>query len=99
MKIPKQVKIGWRIYIVKLIPDLKDEKEEFIYGITDFVDKTIFINKDIDENEKKATLLHEIFHCIYHAQSHTDWKDNEDLCNASAEGLFQLMKDNPKIFT
>lgn len=98
MKIPKTIKIGWRNYTVKLVEDLQDDNGTPLNGQTDFTNHIIYIDKDIQENEKLVTLLHEIQHCIYHAQGNCDWRDNEILVSANAEGFFQLMKDNPKVF-
>jgi len=99
MKIPQNIKIGWRNYSVKKIEGLVDENNEVLLGETDLTNHTIVLNKNVmDENEKMVTLFHEIFHCIFHGQSHMEWRDNEELVSAIAEGLFQLYKDNPKMF-
>lgn len=98
MKIPKTIKIGWRTYTVKFVSDLVGDNGEILYGETDFTNYIIYINKDINKYEQEVTFLHEVKHCIYHSQGQIEWRDNEILISANAEGLYQFIRDNPKVF-
>jgi len=99
MKIPKNIKIGWRDYKVKFVEERRDEKGDYLDGEIDFLNHIIYIDDNLpSEDEKVIAFLHEVVHGIFNSQCHSDWCDNEDLVEGVSEGLFQLMRDNPKIF-
>ncbi len=98
MKIPKTIKIGWRTYTIKFVDERRDEKGEFLDGEIDFTNHIIYIVNNLLSDEQTVTFLHEIIHGVFYSQCHSDWGDNEDLIEGVSEGLFQLMKDNPKLF-
>ena len=100
MKIPKQIKIGWRDYSVEFTEERIDEEEgELLDGEIDFLNHIIYIDNNLYyEDEKVIAFLHEVIHGIFHYQCHSDWCNNEDLVEAVSEGLFQVMRDNPKLF-
>lgn len=52
----------------------------------------------IYEDERVVTFLHEVVHGIFHSYCNSKWNDDEDLVECVAEGLFQLVRDNPKLF-
>jgi len=99
LKIPNNIKIGWRDYTVEFIEERIDEDEELLDGEIDFSNHIIYINNDLlNEDEKIVTFLHEMIHGIFYSQSHLEWGDNEELVGAVSEGLFQIIKDNPRLF-
>ena len=98
MKIPKTIKIGWRNYTVKFVEGIRDEKGEMLDGEIDFSNHIIYINDNLNEEEKEVVFLHEITHGIFNDKCHSEWQDNEDLIETISEGIFQLMLDNPKLF-
>jgi len=98
MKIPKQIKIGWRNYIVKSCEDKRDEGGNLLNGEIDYTNHIISVDKNLSEDEKIVTLIHEMTHGIFHNQGNLKWRDNENLICAISEGLFQIIKDNPKVF-
>jgi hypothetical protein len=99
MKIPSTVKIGWRIYKIEMVEERRDEKGNLLNGEIDFTNHIIYIDKNISEDEKEVTFLHEVRHGIFYGQGHLKWSENEELVSAVSEGSLQLMKDNPKLFT
>ena len=100
MKIPNNIKIGWRDYTVEFIEERIDEDEELLDGEIDFSNHIIYINNDLlNEDEKIVTFLHEIIHGVFQSQGHSEWGSNEDLIEAVSEGLFLVMKDNPRVFS
>ena len=100
MKIPKTIKIGWRIYEVKFInEEIRDKNGGLLDGQIDFNNHIIYIdNNIIYEDERIVTFLHEVVHGIFHSYCNSKWNDDEDLVECVAEGLFQLIRDNPKLF-
>ena len=100
MKIPKTVKIGWRNYTVKFIDERRDEKGNLLDGEIDLTNHFIYIDETIaNEEEKMIVFLHEVVHGIFHNQRHNKYGNNEELVEAISEGLFQLVRDNPNLFS
>lgn len=62
MTIPSNVKIGALYFDVKQVDELKDEDSEDIYGQVDHFKQEFTLRKDVTEEIKKVTLLHEIIH-------------------------------------
>lgn len=80
MKIRPEIKIGGITYKV-VFTDLED------LGKTDFTKSTIYIDEKLPLDQKLATFLHEVYHCI---NSQLSEKDVEFL----AQATFQIIKDN-----
>lgn len=99
MKIPQTIKIGWRTYEIKMVEERRDEEGELLSGQIDLENHIIYIDNNLDNDEKAVAFLHELTHGIFNSHCHSDWRDNEDLVESVSEGLYQVMKDNPKIFT
>lgn len=100
MKIPKIIRIGWRDYTIKFVNEaLRDEKGDLLDAQVDFSNRIICIDNNIVFNDEKIIkCFHEAWHVIFKNQWHSEWCDNEDLVDACAEGMFQLVRDNPGMF-
>lgn len=100
MEIPNTIKIGWRTYTIKFVDDgIRDKKGNLLDGQIDFANRIIYIDSNIVyEDERIVTFLHEVVHAIFNNYCNSKWNDNEDLVECVAEGLFQLVRDNPKLF-
>lgn len=97
-KIPKTIKIGWRTYTIKFVEEKRDETGDLLDGYIDFANHIIYINSTLNEDEQKVTFIHEVQHGIFFSQCHSEWGNNEELIEAISEGMFQLVRDNPKMF-
>lgn len=98
MKILKTVKIGFRNYEIKFVEDRRDREGILLDGQIDSLNRIIYLDQDLPDEEKEIAFLHEVIHGIFHNSCHSDWEYNEDLVECIAEGFFQLIKDNPKLF-
>ena len=58
MKLPKSIKIGGIVYKVGIVPMGDD------LGQTDFRTSEIRISKDLNDNQKLASFIHEAIHCV-----------------------------------
>lgn len=85
MRIPGKIKIGGIIYKIKIVDDMKDKAGEY-----DSSKQTIFICK-AKQGSMEVTLLHEILHAINNEMGEVE---TEFL----AQALYQVIKENPKIF-
>lgn len=99
MNIPNTVKIGWRNYIVKQVDTLRDDNGQPLIGEIKYDFSRINLNCEYPDDIRKVTLLHEIIHGIFCKAGHTDWRINEDLVDVIAEGLYEIILDNPEIFS
>lgn len=70
---------------IKDHPNRKEE-EIFLYGRTSYINHTIKINKDLNEEEKIRTLKHELCHCWMWntANSSQEEYDEEHICEMVA---------------
>lgn len=93
-----KVKIGYKEYeIVK--------KEEIIelpnecYGRIDFDKEKIELSTKYNQNQQNQTFLHELIHGIFDKLDMHDLRDNEMVVNQLSKELYEVILDNPHIFT
>lgn len=98
MNIPEQVKIGWRVYNIELDEHRGTEQGGDLYGQINYEQNKIYLYDKQDEDNMNVTLLHEILHGIGYLIGDVDFRQDEGLITALSENLYQVMKDNPKLF-
>ena len=69
-------------------------KNQRLFGEIDFVNQTIKIEKDLNEDRKKQVLLHEILHGICEQLGIEEINNNETLIQSISSALYQVLKDN-----
>ena len=69
--------------------------EEVIFGEIEYLTNTIIINKKMQEEKKKITLLHEGLHASF-SQLRLDEKihESENLISSLAESLYMFLNEN-----
>lgn len=57
-----------------------------IYGYTEYMDKTIYLNRDMVESVKRKTLMHELLHCYIfeYCSIEQNEYDEEVMCDICA---------------
>jgi len=98
MNIPELLKIGWRKYKIEQESEKKNNEGDILLGEISYTNNTIYLNKEFGREQLELTLLHEVIHGIFHKQGHSEWCENEDLVDGMAEGLYELIIDNPSLF-
>lgn len=94
MDIPKEIKIGGTKYAVKPVHKLVGDVG-LLHGLIDYIDCTISLNEDQDWQVSCETVIHEILHgIIYHYNVHIDNDKEEEVVDAMAKGLYQVLEDN-----
>lgn len=98
MRIPKKVKIGPHIYIVKLEKDLSGNHG--LMGQSRHTSSEIVIDPNLSGSQLEDTLLHEILHAIqFQTRFISDGEKDEELAVSRLTPLLlQVIKDNPEIF-
>ena len=94
MKIPERVKVLYKNYQVKQVENLHNGAND-LYGQIDYNSETISLRSDSSEEQKRATLVHEMVHALDEIFIiGLKEKQVEKLGNA----LYALIRDNPEIF-
>lgn len=87
MIIPKKLKIGGHLYIVKFEKEGKLSSSDSFSGMQDPNDQTITLNASQRRTEQEATFFHEIFHAINANLDHV-------LLESLSQQIYQVFKDN-----
>ncbi|KNY26341.1 hypothetical protein [Pseudobacteroides cellulosolvens] len=95
MKITNEVKIGYKNYTINMVNhDIYVDGKE-CYGQINYDNEYINIADKFNDNQKKATFIHEIVHGI-------DEMYGSDLTEKQVElfsnGLYMFLLDNPEVF-
>lgn len=94
MIIPKSVKVLYKEYMIEQQENLHSEGGE-LYGQIHYNPEKILLNADSSEEQKKATLVHEIIHALDEMYGiGLKEKQVEKLGN----GVYMLIKDNSQMF-
>lgn len=94
MVIPDKVKVLYKEYTIREEQNLHDENAD-LYGQIQYLSEMILLNSYSSEEQKKATLVHEIIHALDEIYG-IDLKEEqvEKLGNA----LYVFIRDNSKMF-
>lgn len=94
MKIPKQIKVGGKVYKVETTDRLNLGNVHYS-GEVDYVNLVIRICPNA-KGKMESDFLHEMFHAIHDFLGYTrqDEKKIDELANA----LYMVIQDNPEIF-
>lgn len=94
MRIPQEVKVLYKEYQVSEVENLHDGKD-VLYGQIQYLPEKIFLHAGASEEQKKATLLHELIHGMDEMYGiGLKEKQVAKLGNA----LYSLVRDNPQLF-
>lgn len=91
MKIPLTVKVGGIKYRVELAKHLPHEGEGFKWGECDYQAAKIRIWKELSEQKRRQTFVHELTHAIFHEAGIDD--QDEDTVNRVGIVLDQVLND------
>ena len=94
----RKIELFGTIWSIKYVDSLSDGDAQ-LYGITNPVDKVIYIAKNMNntpiiKNELELTLLHELTHAILMTGQYMEENDNEALVEWVARCVYQLIKKN-----
>lgn len=94
MNIPSKVKVGGLVYDVSFEERLLDDENTKVYGIIDYNNLTIKLEKLYSQQKNEQSLWHEIVHAIC-VEYNVEIED-EDVDRIGC-GLYQVIKDNPDL--
>jgi len=103
MKIPKKIKVGPLTYEVFVSKDVTNEGD--CWGSTHYRTQKIFLTPDSKEDHREETFVHELLHaCLetsglnFRIEEKDKYPSAEEIVRTTATILYQVIKDNPKIF-
>ncbi|MGX7299090.1 hypothetical protein [Enterococcus gilvus] len=92
MKIPTEIKVGGILYHVQLVDHIPNEGEGFRWGECDYQEAKIRLWKELSDQKKHQTFVHELTHAIFH-EAGIDDQDEEQI-NRVAIVLHEVFLDN-----
>lgn len=95
MIIPKKVRVLFKEYTIEEQINLHDEEGE-LYGQIDFLPEKILLNAEASEEQKKATLIHEIVHALDEMYK---IELKEEQIEKMGNALYMLCRDNQELFS
>ncbi len=93
-----KVKIGYKEYEIVKKEEVIDLPNE-CYGRIDYDKETIEIATKYSQKQQNQTFLHELIHGIFEKLDMDDLRKNEVVINQVATTLYEVILDNPHIFT
>ena len=78
--------------------DAMNEKTIEVFGLTNFCEQKIYINKDMNKDLKEHTLMHELLHCYiaeYCSIEQNDYNEEVmcDICANSHNIIHKIVED------
>jgi hypothetical protein len=102
MKIPSKFVIKGKQWSVVYKPKLNDPELGECNALVDWMESTIFIDRNLPRNEKAIALLHEIIHILldeYHLHETGGIQDKfaeEVICAGLAKSLLEIFNIQPR---
>lgn len=93
-----KVKIGYKEYEIVKEPEIINLPEELM-GQINFQEEKIRISTKYSQNQQNQSFLHELVHGILEKLSLRELNDNETIVDQIATTLYEVILDNPHIFT
>ena len=98
--LPKTIKIGPLSYKVRAVKDLKNNRNEFLYGNCDFNTGTINLDNECPPNRLAHVLLHEALHAMwidrnFHKKKMAEFE--EEMVSDLANVIQDFMQNNKEL--
>lgn len=94
MKIPDSVKILYKEYKIVQQENLHSDGDD-LYGQTQYQSEKIILNAESTEEQKKATLIHELLHGLDELY-YIGLKEKQ--VGKLGNAIYMMVKDNPRLF-
>lgn len=97
MIIPEKVKVLYKEYSVIEEENLHDEKSD-LYGQIRYIEEVIALNTASSDEQKKATLVHELIHGIDEMYRIGLEEEQIEQIEKLGNAVYMLIKDNKEMF-
>lgn len=95
MKITDTVEIGYKNYNVNMIDGNVIDGNKVCYGNIEYDNGNINLSKLYSNDQIKCTFIHE---CLHGIDEIMETNLDEEQVRKLSKGIYQFIKDNPKIF-
>lgn len=92
MKFPKKINVLGVDYGIEFKKEI-EEDGEYLLGLTDFQNSTIYLRSGMSRQRIWQTLVHELVHVMLYEDGNDDY-NSEDLVNPLGNVMYQVIKDN-----
>lgn len=96
MDLPKQVKIGWRIFTIEAFDRLEAIGRDR-YGECNKVSGVIRVDTVHGPRQTAETLLHEIMHAMFSVWALREKDGEEEIVGTASHALCSVWVDNPEV--
>lgn len=96
MKVPKEVKIGYKTIKVNMVDGHVIDGNKVCYGNIEYDNGNINISSLYSEDQQKCTFVHE---CVHGIDDIMETNLSEEQVRKISKGIYSLIKDNPMIFS
>lgn len=94
----KKLKLGYKTFnIIKEKEIIRLPNE--LLGEISYMEEVIRISNKISQNEQNQTFMHEMIHGLLDKIGYNEMAVDEKFVDRLATGLYEVIKDNPQIFT
>ena len=87
--------LNYKVVVTEYFKASDDDRNS--QGYCDYGNLTIYIRESLSEERKQQTLVHELTHAVFSEAGFTD--QDEETVKRLSSVLFQVLKQNPHIFT
>lgn len=70
------------------------DKTDPSFGTVDFFNSKIYIDKNLTDNMKRVTLMHEVMHCIFWATGLYELGEDESIIQRLSMAMCSVLEDN-----
>lgn len=93
-----KVKIGYKEYEIVKEPEIIELPDRLMGQIL-FKEEKIRVSTEYSQTQQNQSFLHELVHGIFEKLDLRELNDNEKIVNQLATALYEVILDNPHIFT
>lgn len=95
MRIPRNIKIGYKTFKVKMLDNEVIDGNKVCYGNIEYDEGQIKISTLYSEDQQKCTFIHE---CLHGIDDIIETGLTEEQIRKVAKGIYELVKENPEMF-
>ena len=92
------VKVGFKTYKIEKPMEIVEVDGEYS-GTCSYTTSTIKLADKLEQVDKNQVFWHELLHCICKRFALVAFNEDEQSIDLLATGIYELIKDNPHIFT
>lgn len=97
VRLPQSIQVSYQNIGITVGETKGEDKDEVLLGYYDPDNHRIHVKSKQKWEEESNTLLHELFHAIYHCYNLDKKSDEEKIVRGFANGMMEVMSRNPQL--